>query len=154
MIRACRLVKARYAAAAFDGEGARLNGGRWNSAGTRVAYVSDSLALAMLEVLVHLRAPAVLASYSVASVQFPETLVEDLDVAGLPRHWRRYPAPAETRAVGDQWVKRLRSAVLSVPSALVPSARNFLLNPAHPAFTKIIIERPEPFEWDPRIVGS
>ena len=54
MPRAWRLVKARHAAGAFDGEGARLHGGRWNSRGARVVYVSSSRSLAALELLVHL----------------------------------------------------------------------------------------------------
>jgi RES domain-containing protein len=154
MLRGWRLVKSRYAAAAFDGEGARRYGGRWNSPGTRVAYASNSVALATLEVLVHLRSSAVLQSYSLASVQFPESLLEVVEVHALPRHWRRSPAPPETQALGDEWVRDLRSAVLAVPSVVVPSAQNFLLNPAHPDFAKVRIEPPEPFELDPRIAGA
>ncbi len=153
MIRAWRLVKSRYAATAFDGEGARLNGGRWNRPGTLVAYASDSVALATLEVLAHLRSTAVLASYSLASLQFPQELVEELEVSALPAKWRRFPAPAETQAVGDRWVKSLRSAVLRVPSATIPTEYNYLLNPAHPDFAKVTIERPKPFELDPRLLS-
>ena len=73
MITAWRLVKSRHARAAFDGEGARLYGGRWNSPGTRVAYASDSVALAALEVLAHLQSTAVLQAYSLATIRFPES---------------------------------------------------------------------------------
>ncbi len=152
MIRAWRLVKSRYAATAFDGEGARLNGGRWNSPGILVAYASDSVALATLEVLAHLQSTAVLAYYSLASLRFPQELVEELEVLALPAQWRRFPAPPEIQAFGDQWAKSLRSAVLRVPSAIIPSDHNFLLNPAHPDFGKVIIEPPKPFEFDPRLV--
>ena len=37
-----RIVKSRYASTAFDGEGARLYGGRWNSSGTRMVYSLES----------------------------------------------------------------------------------------------------------------
>ena len=152
MITAWRLVKSRHASAAFDGEGARLHGGRWNSRGTRVAYASDSVALAALEVLAHLQSTAVLQAYSLAAIRFPEAQVETLGPASLPSEWRRFPAPPETQAVGDRWVVEGRSLVLRVPSVIVPSASNYLINPAHPKFAATVIERPEPFVFDPRLL--
>jgi RES domain-containing protein len=152
VIRAWRLVKSRHAATAFDGEGARLNGARWNSPGILVAYASESVALATLEVLVHLQSTALLTSYSLASVQFPLEVVEELDVSALPRQWHRFPAPPETQALGDRWVEASRSVVLRVPSAIIPSAYNFLLNLAHPESAKVAIEPPTPFRLDPRLL--
>ena len=117
-----------------------------------VAYASESVALATLEVLVHLQSTALLAAYSLASLQFPRELVEEFDVSALPTQWRRFPAPPETQALGDRWVKDSRSAVLRVPSVIIPSACNFLLNPAHPDSAKVIIEPPKPFEFDTRLL--
>ncbi|MEO8090648.1 MAG: RES family NAD+ phosphorylase [Gemmatimonadales bacterium] len=152
MITAWRLVKARHAAAAFEGEGARLHGGRWNSPGTRVAYASDSSALAALEVLAQLQSTAVLEAYSLASLQFPEESVEVLEPAALPARWRRFPSPPENQAIGDRWVAEGRSLVLRVPSAIVPAAANFLINPAHPVFGNVVVGRPERFAFDPRLL--
>jgi RES domain-containing protein len=152
LITAWRLVKSRHARAAFDGEGARLYGGRWNSAGTRVAYASDSVALAALEVLAHLQSTAVLQTYSLATIRFPESVVETLDAASLSADWRRFPSPPENQAVGDTWVAEGRSLVLRVPSAIVPSAGNYLINPAHPRFAVAVIEKPEVFAFDPRLL--
>jgi RES domain-containing protein len=152
MVTAWRLVKERFARSAFDGEGARLHGGRWNSPGTRMAYASESVALATLEVLVHLQMSAVLPSYALATIRFPEDLVEVLEPALLPANWRQFPSPPELQAIGDQWIKEPRSAILQVPSAIIPSASNFLLNPAHPEFAQVVIEPPEPYEFDPRLV--
>ncbi len=152
MIRAWRLVKSRYAASAFGGEGARLHGGRWNSPGVLVAYASESIALATLEVLVNLQSSAMLVAYSLASLQFPEEFVEELDLSILPANWRNAPPPLENQAIGDQWVGDRRSAVLRVPSAIIVSAQNYLLNPAHPDFAKVMIEAPEPFQFDPRLL--
>lgn len=154
MITAWRLVKTRHAGRAFDGEGARLHGGRWNSPGTRVAYASDSIALATLEVLAHLQSTALLQSYSLATIAFPEELVETLEQAVLGKSWRRYPSPPDNQAIGDQWVAEGRSLVLRVPSAIIPSAGNFLINPLHPNFSRVIIERPEQFAFDPRLLKS
>ncbi len=152
MITAWRLVKSRHARAAFDGEGARLYGGRWNSPGTRVAYASDSIALAALEVLAHLQSTAVLQAYSLATIRFPESVVEMLDSASLPAAWRRFPSPPENQAIGDRWAAESRSLVLRVPSAIVPSAANYLINPAHARFAGVVIEPPEPFTFDPRLL--
>ncbi len=152
MITAWRLVKSRHARAAFDGEGARLYGGRWNSPGTRVAYASDSVALAALEVLAHLQSTAVLQAYSLATIRFPESVVEAVDPATLPADWRRFPSPPANQAVGDAWVAEGRSLVLRVPSAIVPSASNYLINPAHPRFTVAVVEKPEVFAFDPRLL--
>jgi RES domain-containing protein len=152
LITGWRLAKARHAGTAFDGEGPRLYGGRWNSPGTRVAYASDSLALATLEVLAHLESTAVLQSYSVATIRFPEDQVEDLDVRSLPKQWRRYPTISDNQAIGDRWTAEARSLVLRVPSAIIPSAANFLINPLHPAFANVNIGRAERFEFDPRLL--
>jgi RES domain-containing protein len=154
MTQAWRLVKWRFANTAFDGEGARLYGGRWNSPGTQIAYASESIALATLEVLVHLQVSTVLPAYALASIRFPDNLVEMLDTSALPINWKQFPAPPEMQAIGDDWIKAARSAILCVPSAVVPSAYNFLLNPAHPNFTQVVVEPPEPYEFDPRLVIS
>jgi len=152
LITAWRLVKSRHAAAAFDGEGARLYGGRWNSPGTRVAYASDSIALAALEVLAHLQSTTVLQAYFLVSLSFPDESVELLRTTALPARWRRFPSPSENQAVGDRWVASGRSLILQVPSAIIPSAANFLINPSHPEFSKVVIGRPERFAFDPRLV--
>ena len=154
MITAWRLVKSRHAAAAFDGEGARLYGGRWNSPGTRVAYASDSIALAALEVLAHLQSTAVLQAYSLVSLSFPDESVELLPTTSLPGRWRRFPSSPENQAIGDQWVAQGRSLILRVPSAIIPSAANYLINPAHPEFSRVVIARPERFVFDPRLLSS
>jgi RES domain-containing protein len=152
VITAWRLAKPRHVAAAFDGEGARLHGGRWNSPGSRVAYASDSIALAALEVLAHLQSTPVLQAYSLVSIRFPEESVEVLDPAALPTRWRRFPSPPENQAIGDRWVAEGRSLILRVPSAIIPAAANFLINPAHPEFGKVVIGRPERFGFDARLL--
>ena len=152
MITAWRLVKPRHAADAFDGEGARLHGGRWNSPGTRVAYASDSIALAALEVLAHLQSTSVLQAYSLASLRFPAESVEVLETTALPSRWRRFPSPPENQAIGDRWAAEGRSLVLRVPSAIIPAAGNFLINPSHPEFKKVVVGRPERFAFDARLV--
>ena len=147
-----RLCKRRHAA--LDGEGARLAGGRWNSRGTAVVYASASLSLAALELLVHCD-PALLPDDLVAlAIEIPDGLLaRRIEAARLGRAWRRHPAPESLAQLGDAWARDRACAVLSVPSAVVPGERNFLLNPAHPDFRKIRAGRPKRFALDARLVS-
>lgn len=148
-LQAWRIVKAKHAASAFSGEGARLYGGRWNSAGVSLVYTSATRALAALESMVHLN-PPVLFSYAIIPVEFDAALVEK--IPALPPGWNAMPAPPATRLLGDAWARESRSAVLEVPSVIIPSEPNYLLNPAHPDFKAVTIGAPEPFSFDPRLL--
>jgi RES domain-containing protein len=147
-----RIVKSRHASTAFDGEGARLYGGRWNSPGTRMVYTASSVSLAVLEVLVYLDKASLLSSYSLISARFDDALVECLERSKLPDGWRAFPAPPELQEIGDEWVKSRGSSVLEVPSAVVERESNYLINPAHPDFASIGVGEPEPFTFDERLV--
>src|SRR5215207_117575 len=149
-----RIVKSRHAATAFDGEGARLYGGRWNSPGTPMVYTSSTISLAVLEVLVHLQETSLLSSYSLIAARFDDAIVERLDRSMLPEGWRAYPAPSELRRIGDEWVRSQRSAVFEVPSVIVERESNCLLNPAHPDFSSVVIGEPEPFTFDERLLAE
>ncbi len=151
MQKAWRIVKEKHAATAFNGEGARLYGGRWNSPGASVVYTSGSMALAALESLVHLN-PPVAFNYVAIPIEFGESLVEIVAAAGLPANWTVEPPPPSTRDIGDLWIKEARSAVLELPSVIIPGESNFLLNPTHPDFKKIAIGKPLPFSFDPRLL--
>ncbi len=148
---AWRIVKARHAASAFTGKGASRVGGRWNSRGTWVVYASDTQSLAALETLVHLN-PPVLFRYLAFSITFDDARVETIRTTALPSDWKDEPPPPSTKAIGDQWVKQARSAVLELPSAIIPGESNYLLNAAHSDFRKIVIGKPEPFTFDPRLL--
>jgi len=150
-VEAWRLVKARHLAHAFDGEGARLYGGRWNSPGVPVVYLAESLSLAALEILVHLQSTEPLTAYAAIPVRFDPRLMKTVPHRALPKDWRASPGPAALRAIGDAWARAGKSAVLAVPSAVVESERIFLLNPAHPSFVRFHRGRPQPFAFDARL---
>lgn len=150
-ITAWRIVKARHAATAFDGEGARLQGGRWNPPGVAMVYTAQSAALATLEMLVHFRQAAVPA-YVLIPCEFDARLVQTLDRRRLPDGWRAFPPPPELALLGDRWIRSAASAVLQVPSAIVPSESTYLLNPHHRDFRAIRVGSPQPFELDLRLL--
>lgn len=154
MITAWRLLKAKYAERAFDGEGARLYGGRWNSPGTAVTYCSATASLAVLEVFANVSASELLPHYVLISCTFDESLVTRVDVARLPEHWRQSPAPAALAAIGDEWFHDAASAVLEVPSAIIEHERNYLINGHHRDFRRIKCSPPGPFTFDLRLVRN
>ena len=151
MLTAWRIVKAKHAATAFSGKGAADNGGRWNSPGVAVVYASLTQSLAVLESLVHLN-PPVRFKFVAFRLQFDDALVEKFPLKKLPADWQVEPPPPSTQQIGDAWVRAARSAILMLPSTIIPSEPNFLLNPAHPNFKKISIGKPEPFAFDPRLL--
>lgn len=152
-MRVYRLVKERFAERALDGSGAKTYGGRWNREGHAVVYASDSVALAALELLVHLHRSEVLNRYRLVTLDLPDDAVLILDDAGLPADWRDDPAPASTAAIGTAWLTGGQSLALSVPSVLIPQQRNLLLNPAHGASGAVFATATlQPFDFDPRLV--
>ena len=154
MLTLWRIAKTRYARSSFDGEGARLYGGRWNSVGVRVAYASQSIALASLEVMVGLQKTGLLASYSLVSVQVEDAGVERLSSVALPANWRSHPPGADSQAIGDRWVAEQRSLALEVPSAIIEAEANYLLNPAHPDFGSIAVSVLTTFAFDERLLAA
>ena len=151
MPEAWRIVKQKHAPTAFSGDGAAKTGGRWNSRGVPVVYASSTKSLAALETLVHLN-PPVPFKYVGFRLQFDDALIVKVPLNRLPADWRLEPPPPSTKAIGDAWVREIRSAVLALPSVLIPGELNYLLNPAHPAFKKISIGKPERFAFDPRLL--
>jgi RES domain-containing protein len=153
-IRAWRLVKASRSATAFDGEGAFRFGGRWNSRGHRVVYTSGSLALALLEILVHLDPAGAVPEFAAFPITIPtaclhsaRNAIQQDAASASPRNL----ALVETRGTGDRWIDTAASAALCVPSAIVPCEHNYLLNPSHPDFQRCEIGAAQAFHFDSRL---
>ncbi|MFY9976135.1 MAG: RES family NAD+ phosphorylase [Chromatiaceae bacterium] len=149
---AYRLVKEHWAGSALDGSGARAYGGRWNSHGTPILYTSGSIALAALELLVHLGRGQVLGSYRQFTLSIPDSSVQRLDPSDLPLDWRADRLPVSTARLGDGWAASRRSLALLVPSVIIPRQHNLLVSPSHPDFAAIAGNAAsEPFGYDPRL---
>lgn len=148
MTTAWRLVSKARAATAFDGEGNYRYGNRWNHQATRVVYLSATTSLAALEVLAHAGSPRHLTPYVAFRVTFAERLVHDL--ADLPDDWRQSPAPTSTKDMGTSWAASTVSAVLRVPSVIVPWEFNYVVSVDHPDFSSLVVADPAPFQFDSR----
>src|SRR5438046_10408425 len=118
MLSAWRIVRAAHVKSAFTGEGARVYGGRWNSPGTGVIYVSQHESLAALELLVHLTPLSPNDRYLSFRLEWDYKLTEHLPVKNLPPHWNVEPPTFETMQIGDEWAGTGKSAALAVPSVL------------------------------------
>jgi RES domain-containing protein len=152
LTRVFRLLRAAYARAPFDGEGAYRYGGRWSSPGTRLVYTSEHQSLAMLEYFVHLDPEDAPDDLVLATADVPDNLSrERLPARDLLARWRDTPAPPELAQIGDEFVKKAETCVLLVPSALAVNENNWLINPQHLEFRKITQHAPEPLRYDPRM---
>ena len=145
---AWRIDKQRWALTSFDGNGAAKEGGRWNSAGTRVVYCSRSLAMAAQEKYVHLPKPVVMRLVKFR-IHFNGLPIEHL--SSLPLDWQASPPSAATQRIGDAWAASGRTVILAVPSVLIPEETNYLLNPLHPDFPRLEMAAPEFFAFDGRM---
>jgi RES domain-containing protein len=147
-----RISKRKYAATAFNGEGAKRFGGRWNSKGKSVVYTSAILSLAALETFVHMEIEDAGNMFAYIRADIPEDLqIDRINISKLPSNWRNIPAPPSLAAIGDEWFDASNTAVLAVPSAVIPVENNYLINSLHPDFSRIQISEPQPFELDPRM---
>ncbi len=146
-----RIVKEKHAASAFSGEGARIFEGRWNSTGVRMVYCSQHLSLAALEILVHTQPVTMRDKFRVFRATWDDAILTTIDSRKLPKGWNAQPPGQISKAIGDEWIQSGRSAVLAVPSVIVPLERTFLLNPKHSEFSKIKIKDQGSFSLDPRL---
>ena len=147
-----RIVRKKYESRPLSGEGARMYGGRWNSKGTEVVYAAESLELAMLEMLVHWTHYSLVPEMVWFRFQLPDSdrVPEPVE---LPDGWKNpIQYDSVTQQFGDQFVQESRSLYARVPSVLVPTGRNILINPMHVDAGKIQIEVDE-LDLDPRFVG-
>jgi RES domain-containing protein len=149
-LRVWRLCRPEHAP--FDGEGARLAGARWNRPGSAVVYTSQSLSLAANELFVHVTRGTEPSRLVYVSAEIPDRVqIRTVAESSLPRNWKAYPAPEALADLGTRWALARETAVLEVPSAVIPGEWNYLLNPAHADFARIRLDPPKPFAFDTRM---
>lgn len=148
-----RIAKKKYKDSAFDGEGSRRRGGRWTPKGLPAVYTAQTESLAALEQFVQIGEEGQNIRFVCFRVEIPEEEVgiEEIETDSLPANWKDTPPPDSLKAYGADWLSRSENAVLKVPSALISSECNFILNPLHPDFLRIRIADPEEFYYDPRM---
>lgn len=153
-MRVWRLTTRKYATTAFSGIGNRKVGSRWVPPGLLAVYTSEHISTAVLENLVHMDPGHFGTNHVLIAVDIPDDIsMDELELTALPDDWRTRYEDDQLQQVGQDWVERASSAVLIVPSAVVPQERNIILNPLHPDFEQIAIHDPESFIFDLRLLG-
>ena len=152
-MRAWRLCRAAYAKDGLSGDGGLYASGRWHLRGQRVVYTAATLSLAALEFLVRVNRAFAPTDLVAVEIDVPDAAeIEHVPPSKLASGWDAYPAPAFTQQLGTRWLASGRTAVLQVPSAVIPRESNFLLNPAHPRYARVRIVGSAPFSFDARLL--
>ncbi len=144
-----RFVSTEYANG-LSPEGARLNGGRWNSKGVAVLYCATSESLAMLELRVHSPHPHPRTRLKIV-IEVPDDAIAEASLGELPRGWNKLPPGPSSKRFGDAWVAELSSLGLLVPSVIASDEQNLMLNPAHERFKDVRIVSLERIMLDKRL---
>lgn len=147
-----RISQTKYA---HDRKGSGIDG-RWNSLGQYVIYTGGSLALSCLEKLAHSVGTSLQSgNFSVIIIEVPDKLaITEITIRQLTKlnqHWAKVINYPLTQQLGDEWLHKMETAILKVPSAIIDLEYNYLLNPAHPDFEKIKIRSVSKFTFDPRL---
>ncbi len=143
-----------YTADDMKGIGAKNTGGRWNDVGVAMVYTSTNRALACLETLVHMNAGGLPLNRYLVEIDVPDDIWAAAAVAmpaSLPVGWDAAPAGMVSIIFGTSWANSNRSAILLVPSIIVPEEQNALINPAHPDAGRITARKVRKWLYDPRL---
>jgi RES domain-containing protein len=144
-----------YVADDLSGTGAKITGGRWNRPGLPLLYCADTPSLACLETLVHLGTSDLPFNRYLVAIEIPDPVWhvrEAQTPASLPVGWNACPAGKVSVDFGDQWLKSSRTAIMAVPSAIVPEDSVILINPAHPDAAAITGSKIRKWLYDPRLL--
>jgi RES domain-containing protein len=143
-----RLVRCNYAD--LSGTGSRLFGGRWNSEGRSLVYLTSSRSLGVLEALAHLNPTNLPIDYCMMTIEAPDNILV-IDLKALPKNWHEFPEPNSLKQFGNAFLQENKYLFLKVPSAIVQEEFNYLMNPLHPKATEVKVLSVQPFHFDPRL---
>jgi RES domain-containing protein len=150
-----RLVKLKFQDQIFSGLGGLYAHGRWTQRGRPVVYTSGSVSLAVLEYTVNYRRRGWVPALVLGRAKIPDSVaIETVRSADLPANWFAAAAPASLQDIGEDWLERGATAILKVPSAVVPEEWNYVLNPQHADLRQIVVPPPEPFSFDRRLART
>ena len=135
----------------LTGRGAAMFGGRWNKKGSPVLYTGENKEIALLETLVH--TPSLLIpELDILTLDIPDNSITAIEITDLPKNWAVYPAPVILSEIGERWIKESITIALKVPSCIIYSAHNFILNCRHPEYSKIRLIDQKKFKFDTRLM--
>jgi RES domain-containing protein len=136
----------------LTGIGAAQFGGRWNKKGTAVIYTGESKEIALLETIAH-TPPMLVPELHILTIEIPDNSITEITIKELPKNWIDYPAPTILSEIAEKWIKKGESIALKVPSCIIHSAHNYILNSRHPDFKNIKVIEHRNFHFDSRLTS-
>lgn len=134
----------------LTGTGAAMYGGRWNKKGTPVLYTGESKEIALLETIVH-TPPMLVPDTAILTLEIPDHSVTEMEVSALPKNWADYPAPTILSEIAEDWVQKGDTIAFKVPSCIIHSASNYILNCHHRHFSQVKLLELKDFYFDSRL---
>ena len=144
-----RIIGTKYAKDIY-GTGASLHGGRWNKKGTPVLYTGETKEIALLETIVH-TPPMLVPDLDILTIEIPDDSIEEIKISDLPPNWIDYPAPTFLSEIAENWVIKGKKIALKVPSCIIHSASNYILNCRHAEYRKVKVLSHKDFHFDSRL---
>jgi len=144
-------ITGRKHASDITGKGAALYGGRWNKKGSPVVYTGGNMEIALLETLVHIP-QMLIPDLDMLTLKIPDSSITEIHKNQLPDNWFDYPAPTILTEIAETWIRRGETIALKVPSCIIHSAHNYILNCLHPNYNQVLIEKHTEFHFDTRLL--
>lgn len=135
----------------LDGSGAAIYGGRWNKKGTPVLYTGESKEIALLETIVHIP-PMLVPNTDILTLEIPDDSITEINMRDLPKNWVDYPAPTILSEIAESWVQKGDAIALKVPSCIIHTANNYILNCRHPYYKQVKLIEIQDFYFDSRLI--
>ena len=134
----------------LTGTGAAMFGGRWNKKGSPVLYTGANKEIALLETIVHF--PTLLIpKLDILTLEIPDDSIATIEISQLPKNWKVYPAPTILSEIGEEWINEGKTLALRVPSCIIHSSHNYIINCRHPEYSKVRLIERKIFEFDTRL---
>jgi len=135
----------------ISGAGATIYPGRWNKKGTPVLYTGETKEIALLENIVHIP-PLLIPNLDILTIEIPNDSITELKPNDLPANWQQYPSPSILSEIGQQWIDSNSTIALKVPSCILDSSYNYILNCKHKNYRKVRIIDQKEFHFDIRLI--
>lgn len=135
----------------LSGEGAKINGGRWNHKSIPCIYTSESRALSLLEYTVNVNVDEIPRALSITTLEIPDEDILVIPEDALPGNWKQIPIPFSTKNFGTRLLNAKTKLATRIPSSVLSQEFNYILNPMHPNSGNIKIVEIQDLAYDVRI---
>jgi len=115
----------------LSGEGAKINGGRWNHKSIPCLYTSESRALSLLEYTVNVNIEEIPRTLSITVIEIPDSEILNIKEESLPGNWKEFPIPSSAQDFGTHLLETVKKSVIKIPSSIIAEEYNYILNPLH-----------------------